>query len=124
MQYGGGGGHRFMKVFDKKNGIFWTMASLNTKIAIVVMFPLNGQTSQELRMLSSVTLNCQATKIAMNACSQMSEFWLVSQMSQVSGIVYVIFFVLSLYLSLYFVGQDSGHVPSSLWLNVSKITSL
>ena len=31
------------------------------------------KTSQELRMLSSVTLNCQATKIVMNAGSQLSE---------------------------------------------------
>ena len=31
------------------------------------------QTSQELRMLSSVTLNCQATKIVMNSGSQLSE---------------------------------------------------
>ena len=32
------------------------------------------QTSQELRMLSSVTLNCQITKIVMNSVSQLSEF--------------------------------------------------
>ena len=31
------------------------------------------QTSQELRMLSSVTLNCQVTKIVMNSGSQLSE---------------------------------------------------
>ena len=31
------------------------------------------KTSQELRMLSSVTLNCQATKIVMNSGSQLSE---------------------------------------------------
>ena len=34
---------------------------------------MNIQTSQELRMLSSVTLNCQATKIVMNSGSQLSE---------------------------------------------------
>ena len=36
--------------------------------------PLNGQlmeTSQELRMLSSVTLNCQVTKIVMDSASQL-----------------------------------------------------
>ena len=33
----------------------------------------HDQTSQELRMLSSVTLNCQVTKILMNSCSQLSE---------------------------------------------------
>ena len=31
------------------------------------------QTSQELRMLSSVTLNCQVTMIVMNSGSQLSE---------------------------------------------------
>ena len=31
------------------------------------------QTSQELRMLSSVTINCQITNIVMNSCSQLSE---------------------------------------------------
>ena len=31
------------------------------------------KTSQELRMLSSVTINCQVTKIVMNSGSQLSE---------------------------------------------------
>ena len=31
------------------------------------------KTSQELRMLSSVTLNCQVTKIEMDSGSQLSE---------------------------------------------------
>ena len=31
------------------------------------------KTSQELRMLSSVTINCQETKIVMNSGSQLSE---------------------------------------------------
>ena len=31
------------------------------------------KTSQELRMLSSVTLNCQVTKIVMNSGSQLSQ---------------------------------------------------
>ena len=31
------------------------------------------ETSQELRMLSSVTLDCQVTKIVMNSGSQLSE---------------------------------------------------
>ena len=48
------------------------------------------QTSQELRMLSSVTLNCQVTKILMDSGSQLSELLLVSQVSQVTGIVHVI----------------------------------
>ena len=48
------------------------------------------QTSQELRMLSSVTINCQLTKIVMNSGSQLSELLSVSQMSQVSRIVFSI----------------------------------
>ena len=31
-----------------------------------------GKTSQELRMLSSVTINCQVTKIVINPGSQLS----------------------------------------------------
>ena len=38
------------------------------------------KTSQELRMLSSVTLNCQVTKIVMNKGSQLSELLSVSHM--------------------------------------------
>ena len=48
------------------------------------------KTSQELRMLSSVTINCQITKIVMNSGSQLSELYSVSQMSQVSRIVFSI----------------------------------
>ena len=32
-----------------------------------------NKTSQELRMLSSVTINCQVTKIVMNSGSQLSD---------------------------------------------------
>ena len=45
-----------------------------------------NKTSQELRMLSSVTINGQITKIVMNYGSQLSELLSVSQMSQVSGL--------------------------------------
>ena len=38
------------------------------------------ETSQELRMLSTVTLNCQVTKIVMNSGSQLSELQPVSQL--------------------------------------------
>ena len=34
---------------------------------------VSGKTSQELRMLSNVTLNCQVAKIVMNTGSQLSE---------------------------------------------------
>ena len=41
---------------------------------------------RELQMLSSVTLNCQITKIVMNSASQLSEMQSVSHMSQVTRI--------------------------------------
>ena len=41
------------------------------------------QTSQELRMLSSVTINCQVTKIVMNLGFRLSVLSSVSQMLQV-----------------------------------------
>ena len=40
-----------------------------------------------------VTLNCQASRIVMNSGSQLSELYLVSQMSQASGILYFCVFV-------------------------------
>ena len=46
----------------------------------------SDKTSQELRMLSTVTLNCQVTKIVLNSGSQLSELQSVSQMSQVCRI--------------------------------------
>ena len=48
------------------------------------------KTSQELRMLSSVTLNCQVTKIVMDSGSQLKELQSVSEMSQVRRNVFVI----------------------------------
>ena len=45
------------------------------------------ETSQELRMLSTVTLNCQVTKVVKNSGSQLLELQTVSQMSQVCRIV-------------------------------------
>ena len=44
-------------------------------------------------MLSSVTLDCQITKIVMNSVSQFPELLWVSQMPQVSEIVFVFVFV-------------------------------
>ena len=44
------------------------------------------KTSQELRILSSVTLNCQVTKIVMKSGSQFSILLSVCQISQVSRI--------------------------------------
>ena len=42
--------------------------------AMVMKMLFKYQTSQKLRMLSSVTINCQITKIVMNSGSQLSEF--------------------------------------------------
>ena len=50
------------------------------------VFKTRHETSQELRMLSSVTINCQITKIVMISGSQLSVLLSVSQMSQVSGL--------------------------------------
>ena len=46
-----------------------------------------------MRILSTVTLNCQVTKIFRNSGSQLTELLWVSQMPQVSKIVFVIVFV-------------------------------
>ena len=46
----------------------------------------NPKTSQELRRLSSVTLNCQVTKIVKKSSSQLSAMLSVSQMLQVTRI--------------------------------------
>ena len=55
-------------------------------LSFSVEFSLNKvmKTSQELRMLSSVTLNCRVTKIIMNSGSQLSVS--VSHLSPVSVI--------------------------------------
>ena len=45
------------------------------------------KTSQELRMLSSVTIDCHITKMVMDSGSQLSELLSVSQMSQVLVLV-------------------------------------
>ena len=60
--------------------IFWMVPSRSYIWPIYIVrnvhSPLSfniGKTSQELRMLSSVTINCQVTKIVMNSGSQLSE---------------------------------------------------
>ena len=55
--------------------------SLNHKLLNGFMWGRVSKTSQELRMLSSVTINCQITKIVMKSGSQLSELYSVSQMS-------------------------------------------
>ena len=52
---------------------FKPLAKINLfcKTNICEKHPLLAKTSQELRMLSSVTLDCQVTKIVMNSGSQL-----------------------------------------------------
>ena len=64
-------------------------------------------------MLSSVTINCQVTKIVMNSDSQLSELYSVSQMSHVSRIAlrrcsYVFVFVFVIVFVIFL-----GHIMSS-----------
>ena len=55
----------------------------------LVKIHITKETLQELRMLSSVTIDCQETKIVINPGSQLSDLESVSQISQVSRIVFV-----------------------------------
>ena len=97
------------------------------------------ETLQELQMLSSVTLNCQVTKIVMNSDFQSSELELMCQTPQVFWIIIVIVIVKIIQkwpqlsklattkngTKLSKLSQKfSGHVSSSLWTNVPKVTGL
>ena len=62
-------------------------SAVHVRNKISTEFILITQTSQDLRILSTVTLNCQVTKVVMNSGSQLSELQTVSQMSQVCRIV-------------------------------------
>ena len=70
-----------MHIFLLLIEILHKITSLNNLVVVMVY-----KTSQELRMLSSVAINCQITKIVMNPGSQLSELKSVSQMSQVLGL--------------------------------------
>ena len=55
--------------FYPRNKLFFIETScISFTISVIKL-----KTSQELRMLSSVTINCQITKIVMNSGSQLSE---------------------------------------------------
>ena len=58
-----------MWVLGKMKGIWLIVAS---RFNLKVKRQNRKETSQELRMLSSVTINCQVTKIVMNPGSQLS----------------------------------------------------
>ena len=53
----------------------WTICNMHCAILSLHVEVIEGmsKTFQELRMLSSVTINCQTTKIVMNSGSQLSE---------------------------------------------------
>ena len=57
-----------MHIFLLLIEILHKITSLNNLVVVMVY-----KTSQELRMLSSVAINCQITKIVMNSGSQLSE---------------------------------------------------
>ena len=61
-------------IFDppKKNVYSFVLKSQNQKY-LVTNFQKKIQKRQELRMLSSVTINCQVSKIVMNSGSQLLE---------------------------------------------------
>ena len=59
-------------------GIGYSSSWMSLEIMFLYSLPrecidIYVETSQELRMLSSVTINCQITKIVMNSGSQLSE---------------------------------------------------
>ena len=59
-------------------GLSWRIGDAETICRIppattCISAQLLSKTSQELQMLSSVTINCQETKIVMNSGSQLSE---------------------------------------------------
>ena len=66
-----------MKVFDEDErerrvlGLIWKFTIVKSIASVLPCIYL--KTSQELRMLSNVTLNCQVAKIVMNSGSQLSE---------------------------------------------------
>ena len=49
-----------------------TLKISNDLILFIIFGKIHAKTSQELRMLSTVTINCQVTKIVMNSGSQLS----------------------------------------------------
>ena len=68
--------HRMPKLFGSSHcfeSVFQNEYSDICAKTICLCEPLITKTSQELRMLSSVTLNCQVTKIVMDSGSQLSE---------------------------------------------------
>ena len=50
----------------------WFFRYQISPVPVPELFPVPPKTSQELRILSSVTINCQVTKIVMNPGSQLS----------------------------------------------------
>ena len=78
--WGGGGQSKKKKIGNEIFKSFWTPPRISFPYpAIYWWWGSLKETSQELRMLSSVTIDCQITKIAMDSGSQLSELLSVSQ---------------------------------------------
>ena len=76
----GGGGHSSFDSTSSSPLLFISTFCWSSSLLLFILTNLRStnlassfQTSQELRMLSSVTINCQITKIVMNSGSQLSE---------------------------------------------------
>ena len=84
-----------------------------------------NKTSQELRMLSSVTINCQITKIVMISGSQLSVLLSVSQMSQVSGLsLLLLSIIVTIVVNVIIFIIVNNYFFFKRWLKLSKIVKL
>ena len=63
----------YLKVFPHWSNHYLIILVCQHHISVQCLSSLLQKTSQELRMLSCVTLDCQVTKTVMNSCSQLSE---------------------------------------------------
>ena len=73
--------NKALKVQEKQAAMMEKVIAMMMVMMVIVKLMI--KTSQELQMLSSVTINCQVTNIVMNSGSQLSALLSVSQMSQV-----------------------------------------
>ena len=111
------------KVFRRRQNYFlkeYISLHHNSTYSDILKDSFLKETLQELRILSTVILNCQVTKIVMNSGSQLSELQWVSQMSQVSRIV----LCRNCERQIVFVKMYFFRVSPSLWSNVSKVISV
>ena len=62
--------NKALKVQEKQAAMMEKVIAMMMVMMVIVKLMI--KTSQELQMLSSVTINCQVTKIVMNSGSQLS----------------------------------------------------